>query len=368
MQWKFKSGKNTGAPKPKKGIIREWLDALVFALVVSTIFRGLLFSAYAIPSGSMEGTEVAGDHIFVSKLAYGPRMPYTPLSVPFLEPIIGNQTKTYWDAIQLPYFRLPGLQKVKKGDVVVFNKPAEDDPPYDRPVDMKTVLIKRCQGTPGDVLSIKNGQVYINGKTAQNAPLQQTSYTVTTDGSQINPQLFTDWNIELLYQTAANSYVMIIPAEHVAEFKSIPNIKSVNPYTEPAGNYNPQVFPHNPLLKWNEDNYGPITLPKQGMTIPLNDSTLAIYTRAITLYENNKLQKNGNTVLINGKPAATYTFKQNYYWMMGDNRHNSLDSRFWGYVPETNIVGKAVLTWLSLDSAANVFNRVRWNRTMRWIK
>src|ERR1700759_2099397 len=192
MKWNiFK--KKVDPKKPKKSKAREWCDALLFALVASTIIRGLLFSAYAIPSGSMEGTQMTGDYLFVSKISYGTRMAFTPMSIPFTEATVFG-IKTYWDGIKLPYMRLPGLTEVKKGDIVVFNKPEEADPSYDRPVDARTNLIKRCQATPGDELKIINGQVYVNGKAAPNAEKAQTSYTVVTNGTDINPQVFKDMN------------------------------------------------------------------------------------------------------------------------------------------------------------------------------
>ena len=372
MNWKLNFKQKTvankqTATKPKKSKLREWVDAIVFAVIAATIIRGLLFSAYAIPSGSMEGTLLTGDFLFVSKISYGARMPFTPVSVPFLESQVYG-VKTYWDGIKLPYFRLPGLSEVKKGDIVVFNKPEEADPSYNRPVDVRTNLIKRCQATPGDVLTIVNSQVYINGKAAPNAEKAQTSYDVLTNGTDINPQVFQDMNIEVLQQKAVNTWEMIIPKAHLAEFKSFSNIKSVTPVVQPAGVYDAQVFPHNEKFKWNQDNYGPLTLPKRGWTIPLNDSTLILYRRAIELYENNKVEQKGSDIFINGKKADTYTFKMNYYWMMGDNRHNSLDCRFWGYVPEDHIVGKAMITWMSIDSTATFLDKVRWNRIMRVIK
>ena len=359
MNWNiFK--KKTDSPKPKKSKTREWLDAIVFAAVAATIIRGLLFSAYAIPSGSMEGTELTGDYLFVSKFSYGARMPVTLLSIPFTEPTVFG-IKTYWDAIQLPYFRLPGLSDPKKGDIVVFNKPEE----IDKPVDQRTTLIKRCQAAPGDLLTIKNAQVYVNGKAAPNAPNAQTSYTVITDGKDINPQLFQDLHIEVRQQTAGNTFEMIIPNQSLATLKSYSDIKSVVPYVQPAGQYDPEIFPHNEHFKWNLDNFGPLVLPKRGMTIKLNDSTLTLYRRAIELYEHNKVETTGSDILVNGKKAGSYTFKMNYYWMMGDNRHDSLDSRFWGYVPEDHIIGKAMITWLSIDSTQDLFHKVRWNRILK---
>lgn len=367
MKWNFKRSPKE-ADKPKKSAAREWLNAIVFAVVVSTIIKGLLFSAYAIPSGSMEGTLLTGDYLFVSKISYGPRMPFTPVAIPFLESTVTSDSiKTYWDGIKLPYYRLPGISEVKKGDIVVFNKPEEADPIYNKPVDVRTNLIKRCQATPGDRLEIKNAQVYINGKAAPNAEKAQTSYTVITDGSTINPRVFTDLHMEPLQQTDAYTWVVIIPQESLATFKGYSNIKSVTPVIEAAGQYDATVFPHNGHFKWNVDNFGPLVIPKRGMTIALNDSTMTLYRRAIELYENNKVAQKGTKVFINGKESNTYTFKMNYYWMMGDNRHNSLDSRFWGYVPEDHVVGKAMITWFSTDAEADLLHKVRWNRIMKSI-
>jgi signal peptidase I len=365
MAWKNIFNKRTSTPNPKKSKTREWFDAILFAVVASTIIRGLLFSAYAIPSSSMEGTQLTGDYLFVSKFNYGPRMPITPLSVPFTEPVVLG-LKTYLSSIQLPYFRLPGLTKPKNGDIVVFNKPEEAD--VHTPVDQRTTLIKRCQAIPGDLLQITNGQVYINGKAATTAPQAQTSYTVTTDGREINPQIFTDLNISIRQQLNATAFEMIIPNENLATLKSYSNIKSVVPFIEAAGSYDAEVFPHNPNFKWNIDNFGPLLLPKKGWTVTLNDSTLALYRRAIEVYENNKVRANGKDILINGKKTNSYIFKMNYYWMMGDNRHDSLDSRFWGYVPEDHIIGKAMITWMSIDSTKDVFHKVRWSRILKPIK
>jgi len=364
----FNFKKKTANTQPKISKKREWLNAVLFAVVAATFIRGLLFSAYAIPSGSMEGTLLTGDYLFVSKISYGPRMPFTPVQNPFLESTITKYNiKTYWDGIKLPYFRLPGLGVINKGDIVVFNKPEEADPSFDRPVDVRTNLIKRCQATPGDVLSIVNGQVYVNGKAADNAEKSETTYLVTTDGNTINPQLFDDLNIEILQQGDMSTYLMNIPAHSVAVFKAYPFIKSVVAEVAPAGTYDAQIFPHNARFKWNLDNFGPLLLPKKGMTIPLNTNNLILYRRAIELYEQNIITHRGDEVLINGKAADSYTFKMNYYWMMGDNRHNSLDSRFWGYVPEDHVIGKAMITWMSIDSTAGILNKIRWNRILRTI-
>ncbi|HVV53675.1 MAG TPA: S26 family signal peptidase, partial [Mucilaginibacter sp.] len=294
-----------------------------------------------------------------------PRIANTPLSIPFTEPTIFGGMKTYWSIIQLPYWRLPGFGHIKKGDIVVFNTPEEADLAHSKPIDECTTLIKRCQATPGDRLTIVNGQVYINGKAAPNAPKQQTSYIVTTNGTDINPQVLTDDNIEKISAPAPNTYEMAIPKDHLREIKSYSNVISVVPSIKKAGDYNPQVFPRNPKFPWNEDNYGPLVLPKRGYTIPLNDSTMALYRRAIEVYENNKVGIQGKDIYLNGKKADSYTFKMNYYWMMGDNRHNSWDSRFWGYVPEDRVIGKAIITVFSTDSTKSFFNKIRWNRIFK---
>lgn len=366
MKWNLnfnRKPKNGLAVKSKK---REWFNAIVFALIASTLIRGLVFSAYAIPSGSMEGTLLTGDYLFVSKISYGPRMPFTPIQNPFLEAEVTKyHIKTYWDGIQLPYFRLPGFSKIKKGDVIVFNKPEEADPSYNRPVDVRTNLIKRCQGIPGDEISIRNGQVYVNGKAAENAEKSQTSYTVITDGNTINPDLFKELNIEILQQGDNENYIMIIPKSSLNTFKQNSFIKSVIPVIESAGNYDAAIFPHHKNFKWNLDNFGPLILPKKGMTIPVTEVNMILYRRAIELYEHNTVVLKDNNVWINGLKADTYTFKMDYYWMMGDNRHNSLDSRFWGYVPEDHIIGKAMLTWLSIDSTQDFFKRIRFDRILK---
>ena len=361
MSWKWPFRKKTDTQKPKKSKLREWIDALLFAFVAATIIRGLLFSAYAIPSGSMEGTELVGDYLFVSKISYGPRIANTPLSIPFTEPTVYG-IKTYVDWIKLPYWRLPGFSEVKKGDIVVFNKPEEADPQYDRPIDERTALIKRCQATPGDVLTIVNGQVYINGKAAPNAPESQTDYRIVTDGSNINPQFYTDLGVK---PSETDGTAVTVPYKNLSALKSQSYIKSVTPVVLPAGQWDSLVFPHNAHFKWNQDNFGPLTLPRRGYTIALNDSTMALYRRAIELYEHNKVETEGRDILLNGQKATSYTFKMNYYWMMGDNRHNSLDCRFWGYVPEDHIVGKAMITFFSTDSTQSFFSKIRWNRVFK---
>lgn len=363
MNWKIFSHKKTDEAKPKKSKTREWADAILFALVASTIIRGLLFSAFAIPSASMEGSLMTGDYLFVSKLSYGARLPMTPLSIPFTESTVYGGLKTYYEGLQLPYYRLPGFGDVKKGDAVVFNYPAETTP---RPVDMRVHYIKRCVGLPGEMVSIVNGQVFTNGTAVKNAPAAQTSYLVTTNGTPLNPEVLAELHVEVRYDYGNNTYEVVIPTASYNQIKSF--VKTITQVNEKAGEADIRVFPQSTLFKWNEDNFGPLLIPKKGTTVKLNDSTTALYSRAIEVYEHNKLEIKGKDVYINDKKADSYTFKMNYYWMMGDNRHNSEDSRFWGFVPEDHIVGKAVITWMSIDSTQSFFNKIRWNRVFRPIK
>ncbi len=362
MKWKFAFRKKKDTePKKPKSKLREWGDALLFAIVAATLVRGLLFSAYAIPSGSMEGTELVGDYLFVSKCSYGARMPTTPLSIPFLESNVYG-IKTYWDIIKLPYMRIPGFTEVKKGDIVVFNKPEEGDTTNTIPVDQRTNLIKRCQATAGDTLSIRNTQVYINGKPAINPEQSQTDYRIVTDGTTINPELLSELNVK---PSETDPTAVTIPYKNVAAVRAISNVKSVTLVSKAVGEVQEDIFPHDARFKWNQDNFGPLVVPKKGWTITLTDSTLTLYRRAIEVYEHNKVAVSGSDILINGKKATSYTFKMNYYWMMGDNRHNSLDCRFWGFVPEDHIVGKAIITVLSTDSTQDFFHKIRWNRIFK---
>ncbi|HVV56087.1 MAG TPA: signal peptidase I [Mucilaginibacter sp.] len=381
MNWKF--WKKSKKPKKKKSKTREWIDAIIFAVIAATLIRTFLIEAYVIPSGSMEGTLLTGDYIFVSKLNYGPRTPITPLSFPFAQntmPLIG--TKSYSDIIQLPYYRLPGWAHVKKGDVVVFNYPIQVDSPWYRPIDKCDNYIKRCQGTPGDTLSIVNTQVYVDGKAMPDPPHEQPSYIVRTDGNRINPQLLTDLHIFVANQASNTDFEMIMSRTSAAKLKTYSNIKSVIENIAPKGVSDPYspVFPDNPrfaprvLLNnklpdyhWNQDNYGPIIIPKKGWTVKLDSMTFPVYERAIEVYEKNKVQTQGNDILINGKKTDHYTFKMNYYWMMGDNRHNSEDSRYWGFVPENRIVGKALFVWMSTDTTGTFLGKIRWSRIFKGI-
>ena len=367
MNWRFWKNKRSKAQK-KKCALREWTNAILFAVIAAILIRGLFIEAFVIPSGSMKGTLLVGDFLFVSKVNYGARIPITPVAFPFSQhtmPLLG--TKAYWDGIQLPYFRLPGFSEIKKGDVVVFNYPMDIDSPLYRPIDKQENYIKRCEGTAGDTLSIRDAQVYINGKPEAVPEYSEPSFLVHTDSTGISMQLINQLNITIRQQLTTHDFELLMTRQAAAKLKQTAHITLVRDYNQLNSVYDPDVFPHNPHLRWNVDNYGPIIIPKKGWTVKLNSLNLPIYRRVIQVYENNKLLVLGNDILINGKKTDTYTFKMNYYWMMGDNRHNSEDSRFWGFVPEDHIVGKAVFTWMSVDTGANFISKVRWSRVFRVI-
>jgi signal peptidase I len=380
MNWKFWK-KDKDKNRKKKSATREWADAIVFAVIAATLIRTLFIEAYVIPSGSMESSLLIGDYLFVSKVNYGARMPITPVAFPFTHhtmPLIG--TKAYWDGIQLPYYRLPGFSAIKKGDIVVFNKPTEADSPYNRPVDKRENLIKRCQGTPGDTLSLVNAQVYINRKPELTPVNGEMTYIVRSDGSQINPELIEELHLtDIAYFTDNTGFTTNTTVASANKLKGYSNIKSVTPNIAPKNVANelgavyPTGYPHYkitpkfPNYAWNLDNYGPIIIPKKGWTVKLDSLTFPVYGRAIEIYEHNKVKVVGKDIFINDKKADTYTFKMNYYWMMGDNRHNSEDSRYWGFLPEDHVVGKALFTWLSIDSTASFAHKIRWNRLFRGI-
>ncbi|ASU36440.1 signal peptidase I [Mucilaginibacter xinganensis] len=381
MNWKFWS-KKKDTPKKKKSAVREWTDAIVFAVIAATLIRTFFIEAYVIPTPSMERSLLVGDFLFVSKVNYGARTPITPIAFPFAHhtmPLIN--TKAYWDGIQLPYYRLPGLSDVKKGDVVVFNYPMDADSPFYRPVDKRENFIKRCQGAPGDTLSVVDGQVYVNGKAAPNPPGEQMEYSYNTNGVDLNPQITDELKITL-YE--GHSY-QAMTKESADKLKSYSNIKSFKQILSQKGVTDPNgpVYPTNPGhpvgppnlmlngrqpdFKWSVDNYGPIIIPKKGWTVKLDSMTYPLYERCIRTYENSKIEVKGSDIFINGKKADSYTFKMNYFWMMGDNRHDSDDSRFWGFVPEDHIVGKALFIWMSWDDTASFFSKIRWSRLFRGI-
>lgn len=352
----------------KKSLTREWLDAVVFAVIAATLIRTFFIEAYTIPTSSMEKSLLVGDFLFVSKVSYGARIPNTPLSFPFAHHTLPftDDTKSYLEWIKLPYYRLPGMSKIKNNDVVVFNYPMEDF----RPVDKQENYIKRCVGIPGDSLQVKLGSLYINNQLADKPDKMQFRYHVVTDGTAFNSKSIAELGItEGGPLETPGEYAMLLTRENAEKIKEFSNVKSVEPYIE-----NPKLadtitmFPHHKNFPWNVDNYGPIWIPKEGATVSINPENIALYARIIEVYEHNKLEVKNGVIYINGQAATSYTFKMDYYFMMGDNRHNSADSRFWGFVPIDHIVGKGVFVWLSLDAnESNIFKKVRWNRMFSFI-
>lgn len=373
----------TAIQKPKKkSPFREWLDSVVFAVVAASLIRWLLFEPYTIPSGSMENSLLIGDYIFVSKFHYGTRTPKTILQVPLThQKIWGTEIPSFVDWIQLPQFRLPGFTHVKNGDVVVFNYPGCPERPDDfggfdkYPVDLRTNYIKRTIGIPGDVVEMKEGQTFVNGKAFAPVPGLQMEYEIETN-TQINEKIFVKNGItefgQMISADDKTLYMVKATEQAIKDLKALDFVKNVRPLVQAKGdtsNLNNNIFPYNSrLFPYNRDNFV-LTVPKKGVTIQLDERNIAMYKGIITTFDGNDDAKyiNGQIVL-NGKPITSYTFKQNYYFMMGDNRHGSDDSRFWGFVPEDHVVGKAVLIWMSIDQNGSFLNKIRWNRLFSVIK
>jgi signal peptidase I len=393
-----KSLKFLGVPpeEKKRHWLKEWGEAGVFAVVAATLIRSFFFEAFVIPSSSMESTLLTGDYLFVSKMSYGAKIPSVPLTVPFTHNTLPatETTPSYLDWIELPYLRLPGFGKVERGDIVVFNFPEGDtvftgnrNASYYRfvreggpqfrnqvidngeivvhPIDKEDNYVKRCVAVAGDVLEVKNRTIFINN--AQQALPKDALFAQ----QHYEPGVYVDPNDQqgnYLYSQSIYSRVSkagvtdksssagndqkgtyfhtpVRPAD-VEKFRNVTGFASMD-VLDSAGRPGYDVFPQDTNYRWNRDNFGPLQIPKKGLTVPLPLKDLPLWRRVIQVYEGHDLKVNGNTILIDGKPATSYTFEQDYYFMMGDNRHNSLDSRYWGFVPETHIIGKPVFIWFS---------------------
>lgn len=350
----------------RKTKTREWIDAIAFAVVAATLIRTFFIEAYTIPTSSMEKSLLVGDFLFVSKVNYGARAPITPVSFPFAHntmPVVGGNSYIEWP--NMPYMRLPGFQKIKNNDVVVFNYPAEDG----RPLDKKENYIKRCLGIAGDSLAVINQQVFVNGIAAENPPKMQFKYYVQTDGSFDEKVAKRNDITEGGRISDQGDFELLLTKQAKEDLLQQSWVKKVENTLQARGAGASYIFPFKESWGWNVDNFGTIYIPKAGDNIKLDTVTYFIYERAIRVYENNPtLDMKDNKVYLEGKEITSYTFKQNYYFMMGDNRHNSADSRFWGFVPEDHIVGKALFTWMSLDpNETNIFKKIRWNRIFRGI-
>ena len=389
--------------RPKKGVVREWMDAIIFAVVAATIIRTFLIEAYTIPTSSMEKSLLVGDFLFVSKISYGPKIPNTPLAFPFVHHTLpwSQTAKSYVEWINLPFYRFAGLGHVQRNDAVVFNYPAGDtvsdrfqsnvsyyslvreygrDRVWSdkrnfgnivaRPVDKRENYIKRGVGLPGDTITIIDAQLFINDKKAEAPATLQFKHLIKTDGTMINQRIMDKYNItEGKRLSQPDEYIFWISEDVAKELEKLPNVYSITKVVAEAGEWDPDVFPNSSEYPWNIDNFGPLWIPKKGATVELNRESLPLYERIITAYEGNELETKGDKIYINGVQVSEYTFSMDYYWMMGDNRHNSADSRIWGFVPEDHIVGKAVFVWLSLDPNKSLFNgKVRFNKSMRLVK
>jgi signal peptidase I len=401
--------------KRKRGMLGQWGDAILFAVIVATVFRTFTFEAFTIPTPSMEKSLLVGDYLFVSKLSYGPRMPITPVTFPFTHHTLPFTTSTpsFTTWFTQPYRRLPGFGVPERGDAVVFNFPEGDtvvanfqnqsyyqlvrdhgrqkiqDPNYRmlnmvdgrvmqvpaggilvRPLDKRENYIKRCVAVAGDTLEVRDGVVYVNGVAEQFPEQAQYAYEFVVNEKFNDRRLKEMFDISPSDVTSLQNGMVIMPAtvgaaERLKEFN---NVVSMTRQNNPRGHVNPYskrpYFPNQEGMDWTEDNYGPIWIPKEGTTVQLTLENLPLFERVIRAYEHNDLQVRDGSIIINGEAATSYTFKQDYYWLMGDNRHRSQDSRFWGYVPHDHVVGKAVLVWFTKDP----YTGIRWKRLFSGVK
>ncbi|WP_142783731.1 signal peptidase I [Changchengzhania lutea] len=374
-------------PKTSAG---DWISSILFAIVAATIVHTYIIQPFTIPSSSLEKSLLVGDFLFVSKFHYGARIPMTTVAAPMVHdtiPILNKKSylfdddyperNTSWEnKLQLPYLRIPGFEKIERNDIVVFNQPADTlldmndfspDRNYYKPIDKKTNLVKRCVAIAGDTLEVRDGFVYINGKKNElpdRAKLQFSYKIDLKEGQGFNNNIISYLKSRYditdgIYQNQAGE--IIVPAATnfaIDQFKNHPSVANINPELDERGVRDSSIFPHDPNYNWNIDFFGPLYIPEEGKTIDIDLEVLPLYKRVITEYEGNTLQVKGNQILINGEVATDYTFKQDYYWMMGDNRHNSIDARSWGFVPFSHVLGKPVFIWMSWDGIKNP----RWER------
>ena len=413
--------------EPPVRFIMSWVDALVFALVAVYFINLFFFQNYVIPSSSLEKSLLTGDYLFVSKVSYGPRIPETPLTMPLTQhtlPVINCKSYIEWP--HWDYRRVKGLGQVELNDIVVFNYPAGDtlvsneqyqaadyyqmcysfgiqllayqpdftrmtpQEQYDwfamvyatgrkyiidnpstygkvmtRPVDRRENYVKRCVGLPGQTLQIKNRIVYLDGKPNKEPDNVQYTYYVKLN-QPIPDDLMEELGISMEDLTSLNQsgYMPLTKRAHDALMRRKDIVQSITLNTDTITG---DIYPLNAATGWTRDNYGPVWIPKKGATVKLDMQNIAVYERPIRVYEGNDLQVKDGKIFINGKQADRYTFKMDYYWMMGDNRHNSADSRYWGFVPEDHIVGKPIFIWWSSDPDRGGFSGIRWNRLFRLV-
>ncbi len=359
------------APRTEVG---DWISSIVFAVVAATIIHTYFIQPYTIPTSSLEKSLLVGDFLFVSKFHYGARTPMTTVAMPMVHDTIPFfKIPSYLKKPSLPYFRIPGFQHIKRNDIVVFNWPTDTVRYFrdnsgihiQKPIDKKSNYVKRCVGIPGDSLEVRDGDVYINGKLSEmpDRTELQFFYTVDTNGQELSEVIIRKRYHVREGFTENGMYVLNLSEEDATRLKSNLLVKSVTRVINPKGTFDNTIFPHDAQYTWSIDNYGPIYIPQAGKTVALSIKSLPFYKRIIEEYEHNTLKVEGEKILINGKEVTSYTFKQDYYWMMGDNRQNSEDARYWGYVPFDHVVGKPVLIWFSWNSdAIGIKNKIRWER------
>ena len=392
-------------PKTEVG---EWTSSILFAIVAATLVHTYVMQPYTIPTSSLEKSLLVGDFLFVSKFHYGAKTPTSLIAAPMVHdtlPFVKKKSYVYNDdpndknsflnKFQLPYFRLPGFQDIKRNEIVVFNWPADtvrqfftQDRKFAKPIDKKSNYVKRCVGIAGDSLEIRDGHIFINGERSilPERAKPQFYYTVDTDGKNMSDNMiyntyhvrpgearttYKEYVLPLAYEKQLynkfgkdylqnRKYLLNLDEKNAAKLKKNKQIKSVSRNIQPKGEAE-AVFP-SMQMNWNKDNMGPIYIPEEGKTVSLDIQSLPFYKKIITEYEHNTLAVEGNSIFINGQKVSSYTFKQNYYWMMGDNRHNSEDSRYWGYVPFDHVVGKPVFVWFSWDTYGKGLDKIRWER------
>lgn len=378
----------------------EWVNSIIFAVVVATLIHTYVFQLYVIPTSSMEKSLLVGDYLYVSKVSYGPKMPNTPISFPFVHHTMpfSADKRSFSEAVKWPYKRLSGIKEVERGDVVVFNFPAGDTvllenqgvTYYDvlrsyqeqygeqkgreilfndftvitRPVDKRENYVKRCVAVAGDTIKIVDTKLYVNGVEESMSDGRQFIYTVQTT-SPLSSALLEKLQITEAYGSGS-LYQMPLSDQRAEEVRALPNVIAVSKYI--AQGANADVFPSASGYDWNQDNFGELWIPERGATAELTIDNLPLYSRIISVYEGNDLKVEGDKIFINGVEATSYTFEMNYYWMMGDNRHNSADSRFWGFVPEDHVVGRAAVIFLSLDANGSFPSNIRWNRLFKSVE
>ena len=361
----------------------------MFAVVVVTLINVFLFQSFKIPSSSMESSLYTGDHLFVSKLTYGARLPMTPLTIPFTHNVIGKN-ESYSTAVQWKYKRLPGIREIRRGDCIVFGFPNGDTvltkapvedyytvsrfigrqaaikaygPVLVRPMDKKDHYVKRCVAVAGDTLEVRRGLVWVNGEQQTVWPGVQLGYKVITTGRELNPKVIDQLGLnpsETYFSSALPGYPeMPLTAEMLEKVSAMKNVVSVEPVLQEEASDYREIFPFSPSYSWTRDEFGPLWIPRKGATVELTESNLPLYERLIRDYEHSDV----NAAL----SAGSYTFKQDYYFMMGDNRHNSLDSRYWGFVPEDHIVGRPAVIWLSTDAGRKFPQNIRWRRFFKFL-